>query len=197
DPVWRRRAVVAMVIGTVGVAGAQTATFWLPNLVTAASQGRDDIPQRISYATLLAHVGTLAGVIAVPWLCDRLGRKRTIFAFYLLTPFVVAAAISGGAEYSRILLTYPIVFFFAVGVSAAFVLYFPELFPTRMRATGAGIAYNVGRILSIPMPAITGWIAKEYSGSIVAGVLFSGAVYILGLLAIPFAPETKGQPLAE
>lgn len=198
-PVWRKRVLVAMVIGAVGVAGAGTATYWQPNLVKAVSEGlpREIVDQRTSYVSLLSHVGTLAGVLLVPWLCERFGRRNVIAAFFVLSPAAVALAIGGGADYARLLFLSPLINFFAIGISAAFVLYFPELFPTRIRATGIGMAYNTGRVLNIPMPLFTGYVTAAFGGSIVSGVLLSGAVYVFGLLVLPFAPETRGKPLPE
>lgn len=197
DPIWRRRVLAAMVIGAVGIAGAMTATYWQPNLVMAASEGlaKADVDARKSFVAMLSHVGTLLGVLAVPLLCDRFGRRPTIAAFYVLTPLAVALAIGGGADYGRLLWLLPVVNFFAIGVPAAFVLYFPELFPARIRATGAGLAYNVGRVLTIPVPLLTAQAIAAYGGNIATGVALSGVIYLVGLAALPFAPETKGRAL--
>jgi MFS family permease len=168
-------------------------------LVKQVSEGlpKAAVDQRTSVLALVSHVGTLAGVILVPWLCERWGRKRTIFGCFLLAPAAVALAIGGTTSFERLLWFSPVMNMVAIGVSAAFVLYFPELFPQRVRATGMGLAYNAGRLLGIPMPMITGAITGQYGGSIAAGVLLSGMVYVVGLLAIPFAPETLGKPLPE
>jgi len=190
---WRRRAIVAMAIGAVGIAGAGTATYWQPNLVQEVSQGlsKTDVDARKSIVALVSHVGTLAGVFAAPYLCVRFGRRKTIAAFYVLTPICVALAIGGGATYTRLLVLLPLVNFFAIGVAAAFVLYFPELFPASVRATGAGMAYNVGRVLSIPVPILTGFAIRHFGGSVAAGVLSTGVIYLIGLFALAFATETK------
>jgi len=197
DPALRRRAGLAMIVGAVGIAGAGTASFWQPNLVKEVSIGvtKQVLDARTSHVTLISHLGTLAGVFAVPWLCRVFGRKPTIAAFYVATPLVVIVALGTGTTYVRLELLLPMVNFFAIGVSGAFVLYFPELFPSDVRATGAGLAYNVGRILSVPMPLATAWAIRQYGGSIATGVVLSGSVYLLGLIAIPFLPETKGKPL--
>jgi predicted MFS family arabinose efflux permease len=199
SPIWRRRVIAAMVIGAVGIMGAGTATFWAPNLVKAASVGlsKAAVDARTSEVTILSHVGTLAGVFLAPYLCRRVGRRATIGAFYVASPVAVAVAIGRGADYSRLLWSLPLVNFFCIGVSAAFVLYFPEMFPNRMRATGAGLAYNVGRLLAIPMPLATAWAISRFGGSVSTGVLLSGSVYVIGLAALPFAPETRGEALPE
>ena len=80
-------------------------------------------------------------------------------------------------------------------MSSGFVLYFPELFPTRVRATGSGLAYNVGRIFSAPMPWITGLIMASLHGNVTSGVLIASGIYLFGLLALPFAKETRGLSL--
>jgi MFS family permease len=197
DRAFLKTVAASMIVGAVGIAGAGTATFWRPNLVRAVSQGMSasQIAARTSTVEMVSHVGTLAGVFLAPWLCRTWGRKRTIGLFFGLAPVSVYLAVGGGGSYSRLLLLMPLVNFFAIGVSAAFVLYFPELFATAVRATGSGLAYNVGRFLSIPVPLFTAWATHRYGGSPATGVLLSGSVYVLGLIGLLFLPETKDQAL--
>lgn len=199
NPRWRRNAIVAMAIGVVGVTGAGIAPFWIPNLVKEASLGMPAalIRARTSNATMVIHVGTLLGVFAFPWIAERIGRKRAFALFFTCSPLMTGLALFGGANYTRLLVLMPLATFFAIGVSAGFVLYFPEIFPTRLRATGAGLAYNVGRIFSAPIPWLTGIAMGAFNGSVVAGVLIASCIYLLGLVAIPFAPETRGQSLPD
>ena len=87
------------------------------------------------------------------------------------------------------------------GVSASFYgwlpLYLPELFPTRVRATGQGLSFNFGRILAaIGVLLGTGQLAGFFGGYEKAGAVIS-LVYLVGLVLIWFAPETRGQPLPE
>lgn len=197
DPRLRRHAIIAMILGVVGVTGAGIAPFWLPNLVKEASEGMDaaEISRRISYATYFFHGGTLLGVLTFPLLCDKIGRKKAFGLYFLLSPIALVIALYGGVTYVRIIALMPLNALVAIGLSAGFPLYFPELFPARLRATGAGLAYNVGRIFSAPIPWITGLVITQMNGSVAAGVLMAACIYVVGLIAIPFAPETKGQPL--
>ncbi len=198
-PIWRRHAIVALALGVVGIAGAQNISFWLPNMVKAVNAGlsADAVQARTSYVTFSMHAGTLLGVLLVPWLCERFGRRPTILAFFLLSPLSILAATSGGGTYERLLLLAPLMSFFTIGVSAAFVLYFPELFPTSLRATGAGMAYNVGRIFAAGVPLLTAWFMGEAKGSPTEGVMRTALVLGIGIVVIPFAPETKGKALPE
>ncbi|MFZ4508495.1 MAG: MFS transporter [Fimbriimonas sp.] len=197
DPKLRRNVLIAMVLGVVGVTGAGIAPFWLPNLVKEASTGLDpaEVARRLSYATFIFHGGTLTGVLLFPLLCEKLGRRGAFGLFFLLSPLALLVALYGGVTYERVLWLMPLNAFFAIGLSAGFALYFPELFPGRLRATGTGLAYNVGRIFSAPVPWVTGILITQMNGSVAVGVLMAASIYLIGLLAVPFAPETKGQAL--
>ena len=98
-----------------------------------------------------------------------------------------------------------VLFFFAglftSGIYSGYTIYFPELFPTRVRATGASFCYNVGRIVAAPGPVIMGWLtgALEKIRARRADVAYAGAimgcVYVLAFAVIPFLPETRGVDL--
>ena len=86
-------------------------------------------------------------------------------------------------------------------VTAAFYgwlpLYLPELFPTRVRATGQGLSYNFGRILAAVGALVQGKLVTEYGGSYAKAGAIVTLVYVVGLVLIWFGPETKGKTLRE
>lgn len=196
---WRRHAIVATVIGIVGIAGATNLSFWMPNLVKEASVGLTDIGirERTSYVTYAQHVGTILGVILFPWLCNRIGRRPAFALFFVMSPISVAIATWGGTSYETLLFAAPLMSFFVIGLTAGFALYFPELFPTHLRATGAGMAYNTGRVATAFVPPLTGRLMLALGNSVPQGVLGAAMFYVIGLLALPLAPETRGKPLPE
>lgn len=206
-PTWRRNAILAMIIGTVGIAGAGNAAYWMPNLVKAASVGfdKDIVQARTSYVTYAMHAGTLAGVFLFPWLARVWGRRKALALGFVATPAVTWFALQGSPNYTALLWIAPTIAFFAIGLSAIFGLYFPELFPTAIRATGSGFAYNTARILQAPLPLMTGILIGAQSfaltmtaeRSVAHGVTMAAMVYVIGLIALPFAPETKDKPLPE
>ncbi len=195
----RRRLAVAVALALVGIAGAMNVSFWHPNLVAAVSEGLPEktVSQRMAFATYTLHLGTLLGVFAFPWLCERWGRRKAFALFFVGSPVAIGLVTLGNVSYQALLLLSPLLSFFAIGLSAGFALYFPELFPTRLRATGSGFSYNVSRVLTIPFPYFTGLIIGMAGGSVATGVAAAALIYLVGLLALPFAPETRGQGLPD
>jgi hypothetical protein len=74
-------------------------------------------------------------------------------------------------------------------------LYLPELFPTRVRATAQGAAFNAGRILAAGAALQMGVLMRAFDGSYARAGAIITLVYVVGLFAIWLAPETKGRPL--
>ena len=92
------------------------------------------------------------------------------------------------------LLLLPLLGFFNNGIFSGFPIYLPELYPTRIRATGSGFCFNIGRVLTSIGPFVTGYMVMAL-GSFGLAASTVAVMYIVGLLILPFAPETKGQPL--
>ncbi len=195
-PVYRRHAIVGFVIGIVGIGLATNASFWLPNLVKTVSEGlpAEVVKNRQSYASLMLSFGTFIGVMLMPWVCERLGRRPAIALFMFLAPVSVLVAVGLGKDWLSLAMAVPLMSLFSIGISAGFVLYFPELFPSRLRATGAGIAYNCSRIFAAGIPWLTA-LAMGSDFSIGKGVAMTAIVLGLGILVLPFATETRGKPL--
>jgi hypothetical protein len=97
----------------------------------------------------------------------------------------------------------PLMGFCQLSVFGGYAIYLPELFPTRLRSTGTSFCYNVGRYVAALGPLTLGELARGLYGGYppptplrYAGVTMC-LVFIIGLVTLPFAPETKGKPLPE
>jgi hypothetical protein len=107
----------------------------------------------------------------------------------------------GSSDYATGLVLFFVAGLFTSGIYSGYTIYFPELFPTRVRATGASFCYNVGRIVAAPGPVLMGWLTGALASTVPAGqtVAYAGAimgcVYVLGLAVISFLPETRGAEL--
>jgi MFS family permease len=99
-------------------------------------------------------------------------------------------------DYAHDLMLLPLLGFFNNGIFSGFPIYLPELYPTRIRATGAGFCFNAGRVLASGAPFLTGFLV-EALGSFGRAASAIALIYILGLIILPFAPETRGKPLPD
>jgi MFS family permease len=151
------------------------------------------------YSGLAGFIGSgcgIAGFITLGFLADALGRKPTTMFYYLmclvLTPLVY---LWGQSQDIGIVLSLVGVFgFFTLGIWAWTPIWLPELYPTRMRATAVAFVFNAPRFISCVGPLVAGTLIVALGGYGWAAT-YVGLFFILGVLAAPFLPETKGQPL--
>lgn len=140
-------------------------------------------------------LGAIVWCLIAPLMAAVLNRRIAYFILCLVSFIATESLFLFFKEYNTGFL---LMAFLVGGTSAAFYgwlpLYLPELFPTRVRATAQGIAFNFGRVFAGIAVIITG-------GAVVGGYAVMGAVvcliYIVGMIIIWFAPETKGKPLPE
>ncbi len=197
-PELRRSTLVGSGLAFVAVFGLWGATNWTPTLVRSVPdlQGLSNsaLTSRVSYATMLLNVGALAGYLCFGPLADRWGR-RTAFAVMCAGSLVMLPlTYSTPRAYAHVLLLLPVLGFFNNGIFSGFPIYLPELYPTRVRATGAGFCFNVGRVLAAAGPFATGYLVAAL-GSFGRAASAVALIYFAGLLIVPFAPETRGKPL--
>ncbi len=189
------RLLAAVLIGVVGIAGGGILPFWLPNLVKDALPGATDatIAYYKNLTMIVLHLGTLAGVLIFPPLTDRYGRRPLFAGFFIASGLMLYLTATQATTLTLLFLLPPLTSFFALGVTAGFGLYFPELFSTQFRATGSGIAYNSARILIAPLQVWIGTNAKANGVGPTIGLV--AMIYVIGLIGLSFAPETKGKKL--
>lgn len=151
-------------------------------------------------ATNAFNAGGLIGTLLTVPIAKVLGR-RPMFALYFVAAAVAILCAFGLdlAPTTRLALYFPIgltVF----GVFGSFTYYLPELFPTRLRGTGAGFCYNAGRIVAAAGPLIVGRVASMGSDSLqsaIGALFYVGFVPLIGLLLLPLVIETRDQALTD
>lgn len=179
----------------VALLGTWGALQWAPSW---AIKMAPDIKYAKEWTQVWSSVGAIIGTILAALLCDYFGR-RPVYAF------LCAASLGAAYFLYRDSMVYGGTFLFAVflagSVCAAFYgwfpLYLPELFPTSVRATGQGFAFNFGRILAAVGGLQTATLMKHFDGSFPAAAKTMALVYLIGLIVIWFGPETKGKQLPE
>jgi len=225
DPRWRRRAIVGIVLAMAGVMGLWGVGFWSPELVrnhVLRGQPKELQDWYASMAFLIQQAGACVGILAFSLLTAAVGR-RPAFAVSLVAGLVAVVGVFGFmTEPSQIWWMAPMLGFGTLMIFGGYSIYFPELFPTRLRSTGVGFCYNVARYLAATAPFALGILATAYAAPAgteraaegLSSLTFLGSlgsidnpfryaaitvacIYVIGLVALPFAPETKGKPLPE
>jgi predicted MFS family arabinose efflux permease len=206
-PPLTRRTLVGVALATVGLA-----TFWgthvygkdmLPRAVAAHTTAGDSAPNMHSLSMLgmlLVTTGGGLGLLTFGPLSEWLGRRGAFLAFHLggLAAALVLFQVLTGVL--AVALFLPVFGFLTLGMHAGYAVYFPELFPTRLRSTGAGFCFNVGRFTAAPVLYLSGWIQRpEPLGpglSLPDAAALLSLLFLAGVAVLPFAPETRGKELA-
>jgi MFS family permease len=153
-----------------------------------------------SYTSLMINVGAFFGMFGFGALGERIGRKPAFTIALLAAFFSTAAVFYFLEEFWQIFVLVPLMGFCQLSLFAGYAMYFPELFPTRLRSTGTSFCYNVGRFIAAVGPLIQAWLIATFAqsdNSLRSAGLVMCSVFLVGLLALPFLPETKGRPLPE
>ena len=172
------------------------ATFVPTYVGTVAAKAGLSAPYYSAVAGLLGTGVAIFGFISLGFCADWIGRKPTAMIWYamclVLTPVVYMWAQSMAA----LLAAVTVFGFFTGGIWAWAPVWLPELFPTRMRGTAVAFCFNAPRWISCTGPLIAGTLIVSLGGYGPAATLV-GLFFILGVVAAPFLPETKGKPLPE
>jgi len=200
DRRWRKRALLGMALAAVGLG-----TFWgvcvatqdlvrelLLRLNMPAAQAENKA--RFAYG-IIQVLGAGVGQLSFGPLCARFGRKRSFVAMHVLSFFMVLAVAYLPQTYWHMLILLPIFGFVTLSIHAGYAIYFPELFPNHLRATGASFCFNAGRILAAPMLIFSGYV-KTWT-TLPNAMAMLGGLFLVGLVVLAFLPETKGEDLPE
>jgi MFS family permease len=199
QPVWRSRALLGLGLATVGLATYWGIFAWGPELA-ALTLGSRVSPEERQSASSLAYLlmnftGGLLGLLSFAPLAARRGRRFAFAVYHLGAAILAPATFLGAQTFPQALWLLPAMAFFVLGMHAGYAIYFPELFPTRLRATGSSACFNLGRVLGAVILLIRGTL-----GSMLGlrwAVVAISSVFWIGLIILVFAPETQGQELPE
>jgi MFS family permease len=156
--------------------------------------------QWIKTATNSFNLGGLIGTLLTIPAAKFLGRRAMFFIYFFFSAVSIMAAFGLGLDpHTRLYMYFPIGLT-GFGVFGSFTYYLPELFPTRLRGTGAGFTYNIGRLVAAIGPFVVGSVAARGANALdsAMNVLFwVGFVPIAGLFLLPLVIETRGRDLLD
>lgn len=201
----RRNTIAATLLGTAGVGSLWGIAYFSPDMIREELIRGGINPARIGKLTsimfLLQQAGAFIGAYLFAVFASRFGRKSAFYVWFAAAWLAILIFFwgiqgSGSAAFTRALVLAPIMGFCTLGPFAGFTIYFPELFPTRLRATGCGFCYNAARILAASAPFMLGSLKSSLGGTAQAATVVS-FVLVLGFVGAAMGPETRGKPLPD
>lgn len=209
------RTIIGVCLGAIPVIGTAANANWLipwadqaASAPSANAQPADDgekppvkrpvDPRLKAWTQVTRSGGAVFGSLLGGWLASVFGRRFTYFMISLVSfgissyTYYVLDPLSPQFTLMAFLLGFVGVTYFGW-----LPLYLPELFPTRVRSTGTGVTFNSGRILAAASVLGAGVLMKVFDGDYARVGMFTGLVYVLGMVVICFAPDTSGKRLED
>jgi MFS family permease len=215
DPRWRRNAFVGLALAIPGVVGLWGIGFFSFDFVRAVfrphyeAQGLSPeviagkLTILVGWVSVLQNLGGACGIYAFKTITQQIGRRPAFLISFLIAMISTASTFWFLNSFYNVFWMIPLMGFCQLTLFGGYAIYFPELFPTHLRSTGTSFCYNVGRYVAALGPLVMGQLIHSVFGhhGQVMSWRYTGATmslfFLIGILALPFAPETKGKPLPE
>ncbi len=202
SPEYRRRTLVNSTCVLVSIIGLWAGSVYVPASVMdlAAREGFSAArgARLASYATMLLSAGTILGCLLVPSLAEMMGRRPTLALFFSVMLVFISVAFGYVFYLERGALVWFMVCLFFLGVGGAnfalYTLWLPEQYRTESRASAFAFSTSVGRFAGAGITFLVGAGVARYH-SLGTPVALTSIAFAAGLAVLPFAFETRGQPL--
>ncbi|MDO5582195.1 MAG: MFS transporter [Planctomycetia bacterium] len=162
---------------------------------------RKKVEKMGALTSIMINVGSFFGMYLFAVVIDIFGRRWTFTFFQALAIVSVLLVFLKTSNITELFLYSPLMGFAIGSLLTGYTIYFPELFPTRLRSTAVSFCYNAGRYLSAGGAAIFGLLTSVVFADTMEPFRWAGAVmspiFLIGILIIWLMPETKGKPLPE
>jgi MFS family permease len=215
---WRKPALLGMMLCVAGVVGLWGVGFFSPELVgdvierslRAEGTSADKISKAKTIWTgvnmIVQNLGAFCGMITFSKAAQRFGRKPAFAVAYVAAFVATVGYFQLFNSKADIWMSF-VMGFCQLALFAGFAIYLPELFPTRLRSTGTSFCYNVGRFIAASGPLTLGKLQQALAAGVTtpaaklaafrSAACYLSTIFLVGLVALFFLNETKGQPLPE
>ena len=210
NPRWRKNALVGLALACSGVIGLWAIGFFSADLIRTTMraglearglQGAElsgKLSEWAGIGLIMFNIAGFFGIYSFGVVSQKIGRKPTFAISLLAAMFSTAFVFWKLQEFTDLFWMLPLMGFCQLSLFGGYAIYFPELFPTSLRSTGVSFCYNVGRFVAAAGPTVQGFLTDQvFEGNLRLGGIAMCAVFLVGLLVLPLAPETKGQDLPE
>lgn len=205
---WRKVSLVGIALGFAGQLGIWAIGTWTPELmrlvlIREPGLSQVDRSHYLANGLVLKDIASAAGIMLFTWFAQRYGR-RPAFAISFISSFAAVLVCFGGMRQpAQIWWMMPLIGITVWSVLGGYSIYFPELFPTRLRASGIGLCYNVARYLTAAGVVGLGSLLSVFTDGAQQGealrpaAMIMASCFLVGLAALWFAPETRDRPLPD
>ncbi|MBC8117662.1 MAG: MFS transporter [Candidatus Saccharimonas sp.] len=190
---------VGILLATIPIIGGWgTANFMIPWADEAGQAAIPPNPYLKAQVNQARAVTGIVGSLIGGWIASYVGRRRTYFLVSLACLFIAQFTFWNVIPTDRSFLYWVAALGFFSGIYFGWLpLFLPELFPTRVRSTGAGVSFNFGRIATAFTVFATGMLSEYFAGDYARIGRITSLFFALGMLAIFLAPDTSQKQLED
>ncbi|MSO21303.1 MAG: MFS transporter [Acidobacteria bacterium] len=197
DPKYRRRTIAAFLMSTTTTLAWWGISTWVPPYVGSLAKLEGLSPERwASLAGMFYNAGAICGYISLGFFADLYGRRPVTIAWFAISLLMTPVLFLWTHNLYVLLGVCSINAFFTLGQYTWCSTWLPEAYPTRIRATAVSFCFNAPRFIAFTGPLLAGTLIT-YFGSYGRAAVIVSMIYILGIVAAPFFPETRGKALPE
>ncbi len=214
DKRWRHNLVVGALLAATGVIGLWAIFEYAVDLQRAVlkmyydthvapDQVKLHVDRDITWIYMLMMVGAAIGMWIFTKVASTFGRRPAFLLGFIAAMSVTVCVYWKMNSPQDAYWMMPLMGAAIFSVFAGFSIYLPELFPSRLRSTGTSFCYNLGRFGAAAGSFFSSLLTTQVYGKYPAplplrySAMTMCVIFFVGIFVLPFAPETKGQPLPE